>query len=84
MARPLALRQPVTLQPGMGVRRMLSQAPMLIKDTDTLQMMSPTAPLANKQLIWHLYSAQAYGVSCTVITSNALFTNTIIDLPRRP
>ena len=26
------------------------------------QMMSPTAPLANKQLIWHLYSAQAYGV----------------------
>lgn len=24
-------------------------------------MMSPTAPLANKQLIWHLYSAQAYG-----------------------
>lgn len=23
--------------------------------------MSPTAPLANKQLIWHLYSAQAYG-----------------------
>jgi hypothetical protein len=28
----------------------------------SLQMMSPTAPLANKQLIWHLYSAQAYGV----------------------
>ena len=25
-------------------------------------MMSPTAPLANKQLIWHLYSAQAYGI----------------------
>ncbi|KAF2850180.1 alpha/beta hydrolase-like protein [Plenodomus tracheiphilus IPT5] len=24
--------------------------------------MSPTAPLANKQLIWHLYSAQAYGI----------------------
>ncbi|KAJ9669255.1 hypothetical protein H2201_000607 [Coniosporium apollinis] len=26
-------------------------------------MMSPTAPLVNKQLIWHLYSGQAYGVS---------------------
>lgn len=25
-------------------------------------MMSPTAPLANRQLIWHLYSAQAYGI----------------------
>ncbi|KAF1999791.1 alpha/beta-hydrolase [Amniculicola lignicola CBS 123094] len=25
-------------------------------------MMSPTAPLANKQLIWHLYSGQAYGI----------------------
>lgn len=24
--------------------------------------MSPTAPLVNKQLIWHIYSAQAYGV----------------------
>lgn len=26
------------------------------------QMMSPTAPLANRQLVWHLYSAQAYGI----------------------
>lgn len=34
----------------------------LRSDTDHLQMMAPTAPLANKQLIWHLYSAQAYGV----------------------
>ncbi|PSK33940.1 hypothetical protein B9Z65_8266 [Elsinoe australis] len=25
-------------------------------------MMSPTAPLANRQLVWHLYSAQAYGI----------------------
>ncbi|KAJ4304677.1 hypothetical protein N0V90_000204 [Kalmusia sp. IMI 367209] len=25
-------------------------------------MMSPTAPLVNKQLIWHTYSSQAYGV----------------------
>ena len=25
-------------------------------------MMSPTAPKVNKDLIWHLYSAQAYGV----------------------
>lgn len=25
-------------------------------------MMSPTAPQVNKQLVWHLYSAQAYGV----------------------
>jgi len=25
-------------------------------------MMSPTAPLVNKQLIWHLYSAQAYSI----------------------
>jgi pimeloyl-ACP methyl ester carboxylesterase len=25
-------------------------------------MMCPTAPLVNKQLIWHLYSAQAYGI----------------------
>ncbi|KAK0939351.1 hypothetical protein LTR29_009096 [Friedmanniomyces endolithicus] len=25
-------------------------------------MMSPTAPLKNRQLIWHLYSAQAYGI----------------------
>ncbi len=24
--------------------------------------MSPTAPLVNKALIWHLYSAQAYGI----------------------
>lgn len=24
-------------------------------------MMSPTAPLVNRQLIWHMYSAQAYG-----------------------
>lgn len=24
--------------------------------------MSPTAPLANRQLVWHLYSAQAYGI----------------------
>jgi hypothetical protein len=30
--------------------------------TNAMQMMSPTAPLANKQLIWHLYSAQAYGM----------------------
>lgn len=26
-------------------------------------MMAPTTPLVNKQLIWHLYSGQAYGVS---------------------
>lgn len=25
-------------------------------------MMCPTAPLVNRQLIWHLYSAQAYGI----------------------
>jgi pimeloyl-ACP methyl ester carboxylesterase len=25
-------------------------------------MMAPTAPRANKQLIWHTYSAQAYGI----------------------
>ncbi|PVH70071.1 alpha/beta-hydrolase [Cadophora sp. DSE1049] len=25
-------------------------------------MMCPTAPLKNRQLIWHLYSAQAYGI----------------------
>ena len=25
-------------------------------------MMSPTAPLQNRQLVWHLYSAQAYGI----------------------
>lgn len=25
-------------------------------------MMAPMSPLANKQLIWHLYSAQAYGI----------------------
>ena len=25
-------------------------------------MMSPTAPLVNRQFIWHLYSAQAYGM----------------------
>src|ERR1700679_3540362 len=25
-------------------------------------MMSPTAPEVNKALIWHLYSAQAYGI----------------------
>lgn len=25
-------------------------------------MMAPMAPLENKQLIWHLYSAQAYGI----------------------
>lgn len=25
-------------------------------------MMSPTAPAVNKALIWHLYSAQAYGI----------------------
>ncbi|KAF2762050.1 alpha/beta-hydrolase [Pseudovirgaria hyperparasitica] len=25
-------------------------------------MMAPTAPLTNKALIWHLYSAQAYGI----------------------
>jgi pimeloyl-ACP methyl ester carboxylesterase len=25
-------------------------------------MMSPTAPLVNRQLIWHMYSAQAYGI----------------------
>ena len=25
-------------------------------------MMSPTAPQVNKELIWHLYSAQAYGI----------------------
>lgn len=24
--------------------------------------MSPTAPLVNRQLVWHLYSAQAYGI----------------------
>lgn len=24
--------------------------------------MSPTAPLNNRKLIWHLYSAQAYGI----------------------
>lgn len=26
------------------------------------QMMAPTAPLKNRQLVWHLYSAQAYGI----------------------
>lgn len=25
-------------------------------------MMAPTAPFINKQLVWHLYSAQAYGI----------------------
>lgn len=25
-------------------------------------MMSPTAPFYNKALVWHLYSAQAYGI----------------------
>ncbi|EME38348.1 hypothetical protein DOTSEDRAFT_75781 [Dothistroma septosporum NZE10] len=25
-------------------------------------MMSPTAPIKNRQLIWHMYSAQAYGI----------------------
>ncbi|KAK4548161.1 hypothetical protein LTR36_010030 [Oleoguttula mirabilis] len=25
-------------------------------------MMSPTAPLKNRQLVWHMYSAQAYGI----------------------
>ena len=25
-------------------------------------MMAPTAPLVNKRLVWHLYSAQAYGI----------------------
>ena len=25
-------------------------------------MMSPTAPLVNRQLVWHMYSAQAYGI----------------------
>lgn len=25
-------------------------------------LMAPTAPLVNRQLIWHLYSAQAYGI----------------------
>ena len=25
-------------------------------------MMSPTAPLRNRQLVWHTYSAQAYGI----------------------
>jgi pimeloyl-ACP methyl ester carboxylesterase len=25
-------------------------------------MMSPSAPLRNRQLIWHLYSGQAYGI----------------------
>lgn len=25
-------------------------------------MMSPTAPAANKALVWHTYSAQAYGI----------------------
>lgn len=25
-------------------------------------MMSPTAPLKNRQLIWHMYSAEAYGI----------------------
>lgn len=33
---------------------------------NSLKMMSPTAPLANKQLIWHLYSAQAYGIVCNL------------------
>ncbi len=25
-------------------------------------MMYPSAPLVNRQLVWHLYSAQAYGI----------------------
>ncbi|KAK3683135.1 hypothetical protein LTR37_020522 [Vermiconidia calcicola] len=25
-------------------------------------MMSPTAPMVNRQLVWHMYSAQAYGI----------------------
>lgn len=33
--------------------------------------MSPTAPLANKQLIWHMYSAQAYGVNMFINKSSS-------------
>lgn len=40
---------------------------------DLVQMMSPTAPRVNKQLIWHLYSAQAYGVRWPSFTQTPLY-----------
>jgi pimeloyl-ACP methyl ester carboxylesterase len=30
--------------------------------TDMLQMMAPTAPRRNRDLVWHTYSAQAYSI----------------------
>lgn len=41
---------------------MLSCSPLLNQSNNHYQMMSPTAPLVNKQLVWHIYSAQAYGI----------------------
>jgi hypothetical protein len=44
---------------GVGIRSMMCSG--IPGFANAVQMMAPTAPLANKQLIWHLYSAQAYG-----------------------
>lgn len=36
--------------------------------TNKKQLIAPTTPLANKKLIWHMHSSQAYGVSSTATT----------------
>lgn len=66
MARPLTLRKPVALQSRMDIWCMFRARIVTLFSANSLKMMSPTAPLANKQLIWHLYSAQAYGIVCNL------------------
>lgn len=51
----------------MGVWRTYARHGGIELEADFFQMMSPKAPLANKQLIWHMYSGQAYGVRAPIL-----------------
>ncbi|KAF7928780.1 uncharacterized protein EAE97_009622 [Botrytis byssoidea] len=44
------------------VKKLKLNKPIICGASMAGQMMSPTTPLANKQLIWHMYSVSAYGI----------------------
>ena len=82
MARSIAICQSVVVQPRVGLWGKTKSAVSDLPFGNLVQMMSPTAPLVNKQLIWHLYSAQAYGVRCSFLPTPFIALTSCTDLPR--
>lgn len=66
MARQVANYQQRNLQPRMGIRSQFPHNQPHNQDQSNKQtknqMMNPSTPYQNRQLLWHTYSAQAYGI----------------------